>query len=357
MNRNCSKKNTVGVLHPTAPSFLVSTPVMVRVLKRVNRKRYAEAKQLRVPAQDASGYFDMAVVGIRRTVRIRNMEDAGWYVEKICFENPKSQKNFLAAFFTELASYKYATVFVCVAMLARLSLLATVPTKAYFTSDAAASGITFSAGTLSIEVSPLPENPVPELVPGTEGLMQIDIHNTGSIETQYKISTAITEDPSLPLCHGVVVQATDGVNNATGTLESFNVSPLFFSGNVAQWNFTFSLLDGAEGTLSEASCHFKWIITAWQSSMPDPSQGFSDSKEISSVVTSGVWPVLVESFVGNVEPEDVSPDNDNPDNDNLEQQDSPQVGEESEDPPLNPQPEVPQEDPVKNVSDSQEVTE
>jgi len=155
-------------------------------------------------------------------------------------------------------------------------------TFAYFRDTETASGNSYSAGTLDLEVSlanfdwqtPLPS---PESN-NTLATSTVYLTNAGSLNFKYRITVPTSTGD---LCPNLKISTSTA---ATGvTLSEFNLQGEINSGNTQEFNFKIYLSEGINLTFhEEESCNFKFSISVWQKEPEgiDENTGFNDSEEV-----------------------------------------------------------------------------
>jgi hypothetical protein len=126
----------------------------------------------------------------------------------------------------------------------------------------------------------------------------VSVLNNGSLDFQYKISAT---DFSGDLCNYLNLSANlDGNPKYNGPLTSFvnfNVGQFLAPEN---WAFTLNL-SSSNTSLQGKNCSFKFVFDSWQTNLPDNTQGFVDSEEITNTVWAGYWspPVVLNEILPN----------------------------------------------------------
>jgi len=81
--------------------------------------------------------------------------------------------------------------------------------------------------------------------------------------------------------------------------DQFDTDP---SDGTEQW-FYYSIIlpSNVADSFQGKVCHFNFVYEAWQTNLPDSSQGFTDTEEIESTIKTGYWnpPVVLNEFLPN----------------------------------------------------------
>jgi hypothetical protein len=178
---------------------------------------------------------------------------------------------------------KFAVVLVVVSML--FGTLDINQTSAYFTSSATVTGNTFTAGTLAFHLNPSTDFTSSVLAKGGTASYSTTLANDGSLGFQYTIE-ATNLNTDVDLCNALTLQATNGAYTYNGSLSSFSAPARSY--DTSAWSFVVTLPSGADDTLQDKICNFKFTFNGWQEGLQS-SQGFSDSNQINGTISSGHW--------------------------------------------------------------------
>jgi len=122
--------------------------------------------------------------------------------------------------------------------------------------------------------------------------VSIIISNNGSLAAQYN-SAIVPLTADTDPCDYVDLDATDGTQNYSGPLLDF-ISTASLLDNPANWSYTFTIDSLAPPSVWDKTCYFKWVFTAWDKDIVEPTGGFIDIDEKSGGIRIGKTIVLNE---------------------------------------------------------------
>lgn len=122
---------------------------------------------------------------------------------------------------------------------------------------------------------------------------RITLTNEGSLDYKYNVKFRQTGGDDL-LCENLhLVAERDGSAEYEGPLADFNLQGgLFMQApfDDDNWDFTVTLPEDADATLENLSCEWHFDFLAWQTNLPDASQGFSDEESVGPhKIATGEW--------------------------------------------------------------------
>jgi hypothetical protein len=160
------------------------------------------------------------------------------------------------------------------------------PTNAYFSASESSTGNIFQAGVLNINISG--RNVSGAVLPGNTTATTITLSKTNpaNLDYQYFASTTIL-DTDQTACDYITISASSSPQNFSGPLKNF-VSGASTPVGPAPWDFTFSVASGVALADLGKICNFKISYIAWQTNLPNNSQGFSDIAEMTGSIQVGV---------------------------------------------------------------------
>jgi hypothetical protein len=179
-------------------------------------------------------------------------------------------------------------------------------TEAFF-SDSENTGVNFFAtGVLDMEADSSDEFS-PAVDPQTESRLDATVRNSGGIEIYHNIETDnFTGDNAF--CGKLKAKVKAGGNEVyDGSLSGLNVGAIqLATGSVENLEFIVSLLDD-DPALQSKTCDFDIVLTAWQTNLAGPEEGFSDTGVLEAAVESGQWggpDVVINEVLPNPEGDD-----------------------------------------------------
>lgn len=195
-----------------------------------------------------------------------------------------------------------ATERLALAVLALLFLLGVVQiggTNAGFSDIEESTGNTFSAASLDGRPTLVTRFSVTGMTPVDQLSQTMKFANVGVLNFRYGIKFLKTGGDEV-LCNAFILTAKrNGVSVYTGLLKDFidinqssaPVVPFEIARfGLDNWNFTVELPADADGTLEHKSCQWDFDFTAWQTDMPDATQGFSDGESVGThSIATGEW--------------------------------------------------------------------
>jgi len=226
--------------------------------------------------------------------------------------------------------FRFALRIVVVSLIVCLNwtgLSAVLNTIAYF-SDSELSSSIYEVGSLDFSLRSGQNDfvPIEDMIPGSSVTRDIYIKKEGSLPFKYRAHSefvlgSCNEDlynalelkiwynyyiatPTSPNYHEhrVMTLKYDGLlknfsdfstNPDDPDLQIPNPHPYFdnmFYESDEHWLYSqITLPNGASTTLQNKSCQFKFVFGGWQTDLPDPSSGFSDTEEIINNLTTGDW--------------------------------------------------------------------
>jgi len=171
-------------------------------------------------------------------------------------------------------------------------------TFAYFADQEMAQENSLTAGTLDFHLNSSADFVPSPLNKGDMASYSTALVNDGSLGFQYTASITDMGGDS-DLCSYLTLQANlNGALVYDASLSGFSV----VAGNYIDpsvWNFVVTLPIGADDTLQDKTCNFKFIFSGWQENLPDSSSGFTATKEIFATLNSGHWTSALSGVVLN----------------------------------------------------------
>lgn len=179
------------------------------------------------------------------------------------------------------------------------SLFAIGGTNAGFSDVEESHGNTFVAGSLDGRASYVERFSVTGMNPDQQPDSRIVFRNDGSLDFRYGIAyQPVGGDAVLCDAFLLTVKRNSGATPVyTGLLKDFNVqefpagSPfLLASLHADTWDFTVELPTGAGSALENKVCTWNFGFTAWQTDLPDATEGFSDIETVGThSIATGDW--------------------------------------------------------------------
>lgn len=201
-------------------------------------------------------------------------------------------------------------------------LSAMMETFAYFNDTAVIEGTTYTAGTLELSLRSSQSNFVPNadgMKPGDQANRDIYIGKTASsLALKHNVSFEFTNG-DIDLCDQLDLKiwydhyngpVSGGYANRDMRLtyngklsaltnyrtsdfeiphtdDQFDTDP---SDGTEQWfYYSLNVPQELDNSYQNKSCQFKFVFTGWQNNFLDPSQGFTDKKEITNTIATGGW--------------------------------------------------------------------
>ncbi len=181
-------------------------------------------------------------------------------------------------------------------------------TYAFFNATESSTGNTFTAGVLDIGISGvnvsdivLPEN-------STSTIITISKTNPTNLDYQYFASTTIT-DTDQTACDYITILASSSPQIISVPLKNF-ISATSSPTGLALWDFTFTIASVVPTSDLGKICHFKISYTAWQTNLPNNSQGFSDVAEMTGSIQIGTVPSVPDVVLNEILPNPEGTDSD-----------------------------------------------
>jgi len=201
-------------------------------------------------------------------------------------------------------------------------LSAIIETFAYFNDTAVVEGTTYTAGTLNLSLRSGQSNFVPNagsMKPGDQANRDIYVGKTAaSLALKHNVSFEFTGGDT-DLCNQLDLKiwydhyngpVSGGYANRDMRLtyngklsaltnyrtsdfeiphsdDQFDTDP---SDGTEQWfYYSINVPQGLDSSYQNKSCQFKFVFKGWQTNLPDPSQGFTDTEEITNTIATGDW--------------------------------------------------------------------
>jgi len=172
-------------------------------------------------------------------------------------------------------------------------------TNAGFSDVEESAGNTFSAASLDGEATYIERFSVTGMNPEQSPYQRITFSNEGGLDFRYGIKFLKTGGDDV-LCNAFILTAKrNGVSVYTGLLKDFidinQSSAPVVPFEIARfghdnWNFQVELPANASSALENKNCQWNFDFTAWQTDMPDATQGFSDVESVGThSIATGEW--------------------------------------------------------------------
>lgn len=165
------------------------------------------------------------------------------------------------------------------------------PTNAFFNDRENSTDNTFSAGLLDIDISGktisgivLPDN-------ATTTTITLSKSTLTSLDYQYFASSTILDADQTACSYVTILASSLPQNYPTRPLKNFISATSSPTGSVL-WDFTLAVVSGVPVTDLGKICNFKISYIAWQTDLPDSSQGFSDIEEMAGSIQIGLTPTV-----------------------------------------------------------------
>lgn len=152
---------------------------------------------------------------------------------------------------------------------------------------------TWVAGSLDAEATYIEYFNVVGMNPDQAPDSRITLTNVGSLEYKYNVKFRKTGGDDL-LCENLhLVAERNGSGEYEGPLADFNLQGGMFtqaSFDEDNWDFTLSLPADADATLENLTCEWHVDFLAWQTNLPDASNGFFDEESVGPhKIATGEW--------------------------------------------------------------------
>lgn len=178
-------------------------------------------------------------------------------------------------------------------MVMSLCVLNVAKTNAYFSDTKSSLGDTYTTGILGINLSGGNFSGI--VAPGgtTNVTTVLSKSNSTNLDYQY-IASVIFVGGDTTACDYITLTASSTSQNYSGPVKNFISATSSPSGSVP-WDFTFSVASGVSPADLGKVCNFKISYTAWQTNLPDSSQGFSNIAEMTESIQVGTAPTVLGS--------------------------------------------------------------
>ncbi len=164
------------------------------------------------------------------------------------------------------------------------------PTNAYFNDIENSVDNTFSAGILDIGISGGNVSGVVLSGNSTTTTTILSKTNLANLDYQYFASSTIL-DTNQTACDYITISASSSLQNYSALLKDF-VSSVGVPTGPVQWDFTFTVADSIPSADLGKICNFKISYAAWQTNLPNSSQGFGDIAEMVGSIQIGTAPTI-----------------------------------------------------------------
>jgi len=172
-------------------------------------------------------------------------------------------------------------------------------TNAGFSDLEESTGNSFTATSLDGEATYIERFSVTGMKPGQEPDQRIIFSNVGNLDFRYNVKYRKTSGDDI-LCDAFLLTAErNGIKVYDKLpLKDFAVNQFPSPGTPFQiarsgedtWDFTVELPADADGTLEHKSCQWDFDFTAWQTNLPDATDGFSDVESVGThSIATGEW--------------------------------------------------------------------